>query len=142
MTVPGRRSFSLTEKPITLDQARRSVLVVSLVLALIGAWQLYRSRDMVAYGLWGDAAAVLVCAAVPAAAIRFHRYWMGLATALGYVNSRILLSAIYYLLMTPIGGVLRLVGYDPLTRRGAKLPSYWMARAQKRQTRERFERAF
>ena len=80
------------QSEITVGQARRSVLVVALTLALLGAWQMYRSRVMAADLLWGAGAAVLMCAAVPAAAIRFHRYWMGLAAVLGYVNSRILLS--------------------------------------------------
>jgi hypothetical protein len=75
-------------------------------------------------------------------ALVFHRYWMGLAAILGYVNSRILLSAVYYLLLTPIGGVLRLARYDPLRRRGPRQSSYWIPRARKRQTRESFERAF
>jgi hypothetical protein len=118
------------------------VLIVAAVLGLIGGWQWYRLHQGAAVVLWVLAGGVLICAFVPPAAKRFHHYWMALAAVLGYVNSRILLSAIYYLLITPIGTALRLTGYDPLRRRGSRRVSYWVQRERTRQTPESFERAF
>ena len=43
--------------------------------------------------------------------------WMYAAYPIGWVVSHLLLGAIFYLLMTPIGWAMRLVGYDPLQRR-------------------------
>ncbi len=67
---------------------------------------------------------------------------MTLAAALGYVNSRVLLTVLFYLVFAPYGFVSRLVKRDPLRRRGGRGESYWTPRKQTRQAREGFERLF
>jgi len=42
--------------------------------------------------------------------------WRHLGRALGWVNSRILLSAIFYLVIVPMGLCMRLLGKDPMAR--------------------------
>jgi hypothetical protein len=52
-----------------------------------------------------------------------------LAWPIGFVVSHLLLGAVYFLLVTPIGLVMRLVGYDPMHRRfDPRAESYWRAR--------------
>lgn len=52
--------------------------------------------------------------------------WMKLALGLSFINTRIILSAAFYLLFTPIGLVIRLLGIDPLERKIEKdRDSYW-----------------
>lgn len=79
---------------------------------------------------------------IPVAARAFHRFWMGIAAVLGYVNSRILLSLLYYGLFAPVGLVRRLFGKDPMKRRGPAQSSYWVTREYTRQTKNQFERLF
>ena len=77
--------------------------------------------------LWGRrfpvwpwaAAAVLVVSAlgVPAALSPVYRAWMAVGSALGWINTRILLGAVFFLVVTPIGAVMRLTGRDPLRRK-------------------------
>ena len=123
-------------------QARRSVRVVALVLGLLAAWQRYRTRLTLAYG-FGIAGTVVLCfSVVPVAAVAFHRWWMAFSSALGYVNSRILLSLVYYLFISPVGAVARLLGHDPLDRRRARQASYWIPRTKPRQSRQDFEKSF
>jgi hypothetical protein len=129
------------EEP-TVAQARRTTLVVAGVLALAGGWQLYHGRATAAGALGVTVALLLVCSAVPSAAVRLHIWWMTLAGALGYVNSRIILSALFVLIMTPVGLIVRMAGHDPLERRRAREQSYWRPRAGTRRRREDYERAF
>jgi hypothetical protein len=86
----------------TVAQARKSTLLVAGVLALISGWQLYRHRPTASMVLAVIVGVLLVCAAIPALAVRFNKWWMTLAGVLGYVNSRIILSVLFYLLMTPV----------------------------------------
>lgn len=128
---------------VTRAQARRTALVVAAVLALIAAWQFYRGRTTATAVLVGLAAALaLVGLFVPAMARRFHALWMQVAVVLGHVNSRVLLTLMYYLVITPYGLVSRLVGRDPLGRRGPSRQSYWVERKRTRQPKEQFERLF
>ena len=126
----------------TVAQARKSTLVVAGVLTAMAAWQVYRGRPTAVLIMGGLVVVLLVCAAIPVAATFFHKWWMTLAGVLGYVNSRIILSALFFLIMTPVGVVVRLVGHDPLTRRQGKQASYWHRRAATRQSREGYERSF
>ncbi len=40
--------------------------------------------------------------------------WMKIGHALGWINSRIILGAVFYLLITPMGWVMRRLGKNPL----------------------------
>ena len=128
---------------VTDAQARKSALLVAAVLLAIAAWNLYRGRMtvVVVFGSIG-AALVLVGLFVPVAARGFHTAWMRFAAALGHVNSRVLLTLMYYLAITPYGFISRLAGRDPLRRRGKGGESYWVERKRTRQEREQFERLF
>jgi hypothetical protein len=116
---------------------------VACVFSLIAAWNLYRGRMTVVIVLSSLAGTLVVIALLlPALARRFHVLWMKLAGVLGYVNSRILLSLVFYLIFVPYSLVMRLVGRDPLNRRKARRESHWIPREATRQTKEQFERLF
>jgi hypothetical protein len=129
--------------PVTDVQARKTAFVVAVVLLVITAWNLYRGRTIVVAVLGGAALLlVLIGLMAPTAARRFHIVWMKIAGFLGYVNSRILLSLIYYGAFAPYGLISRLVGRDPLKRRSTTNESYWTKRKTTRQSTESFERLF
>lgn len=130
-------------KPVSNKQARKTALIVAAVLALIALWNIYRGRFNIVV-IFGAIAVLLTVIGlfVPVAARGFHRVWMGIAGVLGYVNSRILLTVLYYLLLTPYGMISRLFGRDPLDRRGASRDTYWVKREKTRQTQQQFERLF
>ncbi|MBC7933709.1 MAG: hypothetical protein H7Z38_24370 [Rubrivivax sp.] len=128
---------------VTNAQARKTASVVAVVLLLIAAWNFYRGRTTVVI-VTGSLGALLIVAGffIPPAARLFHIAWMRFAVALGHINSRVLLTLMYYLAITPYGFVSRLVGRDPLRRRGKSLESYWIERKVTKQAREQFERLF
>ncbi|HWS53762.1 MAG TPA: SxtJ family membrane protein [Pyrinomonadaceae bacterium] len=128
---------------VTRAQARKTACVVAAVLLLFAAWQFYRGRVWAVAVLAGLGLLLLVAGLfVPAAARRFHVFWMRVAVALGHVNSRVLLTLMYYGVFAPYGLVSRLAGRDPLRRRGRGRESYWVERERTRQPKEQFERLF
>ena len=134
----------MTENPSAeLRQARKSALLVAAALELLVVLSLWRGHEMRATILT-SAAVALACSSIASAsaALWFHRRWMQLAAVLGYVNTRILLGVMYYGVFTPLGFARRLLGRDPLRRRGPRADSYWIPRARTRQEREQFERLF
>ncbi len=46
-----------------------------------------------------------------------YRVWMAIGHVLGWVNTKIILSVIFYTLFTPVGLVMRLLGKDPMLRK-------------------------
>jgi hypothetical protein len=78
--------------------------------------------------LWALAAAGLLGLFMPSAVRPVYVLWMALAFPIGWTISHLLLISVYYLVVVPIGLLMRLVGYDPMNRqfdRAAK--SYWAA---------------
>ncbi len=43
--------------------------------------------------------------------------WMKLAEVLGYINGRILLSVIFFIILTPVAFLFKLTGKDPMQRK-------------------------
>jgi hypothetical protein len=71
-----------------------------------------------------------------------EKAWMGLAHVLAYVNTRIILTVLFYLVFTPIGIIARMVK-DPLNRKlhdGST--TYWIRREPKPADRAIYERQF
>ncbi len=63
------------------------------------------------------AAAWFFALLLPSALGPVHAGWTRLGLALGWVNTRIVLSLIFFLLIVPVGLVMRLLGRDKLGRR-------------------------
>ncbi|MEC8336766.1 MAG: SxtJ family membrane protein, partial [Planctomycetota bacterium] len=83
---------------------------------------------------------IIVYYLFPALQRPFYRGWMFSVMPIGWVISHLLLSIIYYLLLTPIGIIMRLVGYDPMKRKlEKKRETYWVARQQVRDPNRYFK---
>jgi len=54
--------------------------------------------------------------------------WMRFAFILGWINTRIILVAMFYLVLTPIGIVMKLFGVDLLQRKRDNRATYWLKR--------------
>jgi hypothetical protein len=72
-----------------------------------------------------------------------YTVWMLFAFALGWVNTRLLLGAFFYLVVTPIGLLLRLTGKDLLDEKiDPSAKSYWIKRKETALEPSRLERLF
>ena len=72
-----------------------------------------------------------------------YRAWMVLARALGWFVTRLFLSVFFYVMITPIAIVMRLLGKRPLdldfTRRAS---TYWVEKAHSEEQMERYTRQY
>ena len=114
----------------SIANGRRTALLVGSILLAMAAWSIHKNRPVTAM-LAGTAGAVLVPIGLllPAWALRFHTRWMRIGAALGYVNGRVLLFTLFFTIITVLGFIRRLLGKDPLDRRSARRPSYWVPRS-------------
>jgi hypothetical protein len=97
--------------------------------ALVGSAVLYRSGSWTtAFVIWGAAIAVgAIGLAVPAFAKLVFVSWMAAAYPIGWVVSHLILGAVYYLVFTPIGLIMRLSGRDALARAADRSEkTYWV----------------
>jgi hypothetical protein len=59
---------------------------------------------------------IVLGAVVPQSLKQVHYGWMKIGHVLGSINTKIILGIIYYLLITPMGLVMRLMGKDSMHR--------------------------
>jgi hypothetical protein len=111
------------------DLPRRALtsfaLIMSGALLVIAALQWRRGASPnVRVTLIAIAAVLLLCAAFAPSLLRpVYRAWMRLGEALAWINTRIILTLVFFLVVTPIGIVMRLFGRSPITT--ARRESYW-----------------
>ena len=65
--------------------------------------------------------------------------WMGLAFPIGWTVSHLMMLAVFYLVLTPIGVGMRLCGRDPMQRRMDRdAETYWLPRAPRKDLKSYF----
>ena len=85
-----------------------------------------------AAAVWAVAVVVPVVGWIAPPAMRLVYLGMSYAAyPIGFVVSHVVLALVYYLVFTPIGLAMRLVGYDPMHRRfDPEAKTYWCPRKQ------------
>ena len=53
-----------------------------------------------------------------------YKVWMAIGLALGWVNSRLILGLVYFIILQPIAIVMKIFGYDPLKKKKSNERSY------------------
>lgn len=122
---------------------RKFGLMVGGVFAVLGGLFLWRAKAYYPYFLWPGGGLVLLGAVLPRALKWIYIVWMSLAFVLGFVMAHVILTLMFYLVLTPIGLVARLCGQDFLSlklNRAAK--SYWIPRDPKPKSPADYERQF
>ncbi len=79
----------------------------------------------------------------PAGFRRIYAGWMWLTGWVGRINTMVILGILFYLILTPLSGILRLVGKDLLNiRRFPGTGSNWKNREPRETRPEDYERIF
>ena len=60
----------------------------------------------------------------PLLLFRVYKGWMKLGFILGWINSRIILSLVFYLILLPISLLMKIFNYDPLMKKRINKISY------------------
>ncbi len=107
------------------ERERSFGLAVGFVCVLIAGVSAWHDRAVVAAVLSLLAVTLIVPALLRPSLLRVPcAVWWRLAHLLGWVNSRVLLSIVFFGLLTPIGLIRRLGGWDPLRCRGRSASSW------------------
>jgi hypothetical protein len=118
-------------------------LSVGGVFALMTALFLWRGR-MTAATVTGVLATVLILPALvwPSLLRRPAVLWFRFSHLLGWVNTRILLSALFIVVFTPLGVMMRLFGWDPLGRRRRPATAGWAVYSARQRELKHYERMY
>jgi len=122
---------------------RKFGVTVGIVILLISASLYFLDEDSFIYfGIIGILL-LLFGFILPNLLKPLNKVWMTLAIILGWFMSRVILFILYYVIITPIGFLLKLIGKDFLNRKIDKTSqSYWEIREKKITEQIDYERQF
>ena len=100
------------------QQLRDFGLLIGIVFPLLLGWLLpaLHGHGFRAWTLWVSIPALTLGLLSPRLLARPYQGWMALGHGLGWINSHIILGAVFVLVLQPIALVMRLSGHDPLRR--------------------------
>ena len=118
-------------------------LTVGIVLLLIASYLIWKDRSSQFYFLSVGAFLVLSGLLFPTILRPLNKAWMTLAILLGWVMTRVILSLLFYLVITPISLIARIFGKHFLDLKIDKSRvSYWEKRNNVPSTPADYERQF
>ncbi len=115
---------------LSAADGRKFGLTVGLAfLALAALLRFWRHRELAA-AVAGTLGALLVLGAVlvPTRLGPVERAWMGLARAISKVTTPIFMGVVFFVVITPIGAIMRLAGRKPLVN-PERAGGFWSAPA-------------
>ena len=126
------------------QDARRFAVILAVLLATLAVFSFWQQHPVRAGLAASVAAAALLCAfAFFPLWLRLFRLWMKLAELLSQVMTRVLLSVFFYLFLTPIALLMRVLGKAPLDlawKDGKQ--TYWIDKPENDYTVERYSKQF
>ena len=108
-----------------------------IIFLLVALWPLINS-DFIRLWALGIASIFLVLGIINSTILTpFKKGWIKLGEILGKIIAPIVMGFIYFIIITPIGLLMRLVGKDVLNLKYNKNDSYWIKRAKNINTMKR-----
>ncbi len=118
------------KEEITNKKLRSFGLMVGGIFALIAVWPVVRRGADPHWAIAAVAACFLLPAVIyPRSLFWVHKGWMMVGHVMGWINTRIILGAVFYFIVTPMGLIRAWLGKDPMGRRlRPELDSYRIVR--------------
>lgn len=124
-------------------ELREFGLTIGGILVILGFVSLWRGKPAYPYLLGAGTLFLASGLVFPAALLPFQKAWMAIAIIIGFFVSHIILILIFYLAITPIGLLLRILRNDILDIRILKdRASYWKDRRVEIKDRKSYENQF
>jgi hypothetical protein len=125
-------------------ELRKFGLTVGSAFILLTVFLWWREFDFYYYLLAPAAFLCLLGLAGPGRLKRVYLVWMTIGIGMGWIMTRLILIAVFYLLVTPIGLVGRLCGKNflDLSFAPGKKGSYWHPKTTNHQGRDGYEKQF
>ena len=125
------------------NDIRKFGVTIGLFLMILAGYFFWRGRDSFEILLVSGIALCVLGLAIPIVLKPIYWIWMILAVILGWIMTRVILSLLFYIMITPIGLLSRLSGNRFLDLKWDKSKdTYWNYRSTKQMVNEDYERQF
>ena len=120
---------TLAHTEVKMGSERGFGIVFGCVFAIVAAWPLASGGDPRLWAAAVSAVFFLLAFAWPSILAPLNRLWFRFGMALGSVMAPIVMALVYFVVVTPTGLVMRLLGHDLLRHTiDRQAESYWIDR--------------
>ena len=117
-------------------------ITIGIILFIISGLLMYYNKE--SYQIIGIIASTFIGLGfiTPIILKPIYFAWMVFAAILGWVMTRVILSLVFYLIITPISLITRLIGEDFLSLKNIESDSYWNYRDHSKELNQDYEKQF
>ncbi|MBL7155970.1 MAG: hypothetical protein ISS90_02390 [Candidatus Omnitrophica bacterium] len=127
----------------TKKEHREFGLTIGIILVILGLVALWRGKGLCPYFFVSGAFFIFFALALPGFLKPFQKTWMTFSVVIGFFVSRLILSVLFFAVLTPIGIISRIFGKDILDERIDKTrESYWKEREAEPKDRKSYENQY
>lgn len=124
-------------------ECRKFGYSVGSVLLIIGLTLLYFGKSSAVYFLSIAGILILLGFILPASLKPLQKIWMGISVILGSIMTRVILTFLFYIVVTPVAIIAKIAGKDFLNLKIEKeKKSYWIFRDKKEYNKTETEKQF
>ena len=118
-------------------------VTIGIILLLVAGFLFYREKESFQTFLYIAGVFIGLALILPSMLKPIYIVWMTFAVILGWFMTRVILSLLFYVIITPIGLVLRIFGKDFLElKKQAVQGSYWNQRDSNLEKNQNYEKQF
>ena len=118
-------------------------VIIGIIFLLVAGFLFYREKESFQTFLYIAGAFIGFGLIIPIILKPIYIVWMTFAVILGWFMTRVILSLLFYVIITPIGVVLRIFGKDFLEiKKESVQGSYWNQRDSNLEKNQNYEKQF
>ena len=122
---------------------RKFGITIGVILLIIAGFLFWKEKESFQILLTFGVTFCILGIAIPFILKPIYWVWMIFATILGWIMTRVILSLLFYIIVTPIGLIPRFFGKQFLELRWDKSKeSYWNFRTNEHLKKENYEKQF
>ena len=117
-------------------------VTIGFILLMIGAFLFIREKDSCIYFFSIGSILIIVGVITPVILKSIYKIWMIFAVIIGWIMTRVILSILFFSIITTIGIFTRLIGKDFLNLKSKNNESYWNIRNKEYELNQDYEKQF
>ena len=117
-------------------------VTIGFILLMIGAFLFFREKGSLIYFFLIGSILIILGVITPVILKPIYKIWMIFAVIIGWIMTRVILSILFFSIITAIGIFTRLIGKDFLNLKSKNNESYWNIRNKEYELNQDYEKQF
>ena len=128
--------------PNSNKDVRSFGITISIILFIISGLLFYYGKEIYQLIAIIGSGFLVLGLILPILLKPIYFVWMTFAAILGWIMTRVILTLVYFLIITPIGLITKFLGEDFLELKKSNSDSYWNNRDSHLETNQDYEKQF